>query len=321
MSRHIPPDLTADWLRRADERLAGIEDTKSKAFLLQSFTSLDFSAHVIKSCFETCHAACRSFTSEFDAHPRRRHRPRLLQRRSASATKDASLTILRIVNKPTTPPIAYALDKKNSRSTDEFHISVHHLGGGTFDVSLLTIDNGVFQVLAPAGDTHLRGEDCVNHFVHHFARDFKRKLKKDLPANVHALLRPKTAGERAKRALFSTSLPPATTAFVSKSTATPPFSAFGNLSNDVQLIKRAASRPPSPVPPKKRRLQSPPSPAKSPSCAPSGTQPSSPRPEQRDSASSSSSSSSSRKAVPHSPAWLQQPTNPNEEEGGMNLSP
>ncbi|KAG8914696.1 hypothetical protein FRC00_011361, partial [Tulasnella sp. 408] len=129
----------------------------------------------------------------------------------------------------------YGLDNKDSRGADEFHKVIYDLGGGTFDVSLLTIANDVFEVLATAGDIHLDGEDFVNHFVHHFARDFKCKLNYDLRSNPHALPRPKTARQRAKRTLFSTALPPATTAhsrsFIFKSTATSPFS---NISNDVQ---------------------------------------------------------------------------------------
>ncbi|KAG8915426.1 heat shock, partial [Tulasnella sp. 408] len=111
-------------------------------------------------------------------------------------------------------PIAYGLDK-NSRGAGEFHIIDYNLGGGIFDASLLTIENGVLEVLATAAC----GEDLV--------QDFKRELKKDLPSNAHALPRQTTARERAKRTLFSTGLSRATT-------ATSPFSAFGDMSNDVQ---------------------------------------------------------------------------------------
>ncbi|KAG8895229.1 70-kilodalton heat shock protein [Tulasnella sp. 408] len=98
---------------------------------------------------------------------------RLLQQRSASATKDSS-----------TPPPGLTILRINSHGADGFHIIVYGLGGGTSDVPLLTIDNGVFGFLATAGDTHLGGEDLVNHF----AQDFKRRLKKDFSSNAHALV-------------------------------------------------------------------------------------------------------------------------------------
>jgi molecular chaperone DnaK (HSP70) len=75
------------------------------------------------------------------------------------------------------------------------------LGGGTFDVSLLTIDGGIFEVKATAGDTHLSGEDFDNRSVNHFVEELKRKNKKDVQANKRALRRLRTACERAKRAL------------------------------------------------------------------------------------------------------------------------
>ena len=119
------------------------------------------------------------------------------------ATKDAGtiagLQVLRIVNEPTAAAIAYGLDKKGGES----RIIVYDLGGGTFDVSLLSIDEGVFVVLATAGDTHLGGEDFDNRLVDHFIQEFKRKNKKDLSSKPHALCRLRTACERAKRILSS----------------------------------------------------------------------------------------------------------------------
>lgn len=119
------------------------------------------------------------------------------------ATKDAGtiagLNVLRVVNEPTAAAIAYGLDKTG----DERLIIVYDLGGGTFDVSLLSIDNGVFEVLATAGDTHLGGEDFDNRLVNHFVNEFKRKHKKDLSTNPRALRRLRTACERAKRTLSS----------------------------------------------------------------------------------------------------------------------
>lgn len=121
------------------------------------------------------------------------------------ATKDAGtisgLTVLRIINEPTAAAIAYGLDKKIS---GERNVLIFDLGGGTFDVSLLTIEEGIFEVKATAGDTHLGGEDFDNRLVNHFAQEFKRKHKKDLSTNARALRRLRTACERAKRSLSST---------------------------------------------------------------------------------------------------------------------
>ena len=98
------------------------------------------------------------------------------------ATKDAGtiagLNVLRIINEPTAAAIAYGLDK----SEGESQIIVYDLGGGTFDVSLLTIEEGIFEVKATAGDTHLGGEDFDNRLVNHFVQEFKRKHKKGKPA-------------------------------------------------------------------------------------------------------------------------------------------
>eukprot|EP00658_Telonema_sp_P-2_P080090 TRINITY_DN78_c0_g1_i4.p1 TRINITY_DN78_c0_g1~~TRINITY_DN78_c0_g1_i4.p1 ORF type:complete len:649 (-),score=278.70 TRINITY_DN78_c0_g1_i4:171-2117(-) len=120
------------------------------------------------------------------------------------ATKDAGtiagLNVLRIINEPTAAAIAYGLDKK---ATGERNVLIFDLGGGTFDVSLLTIDDGIFEVKATAGDTHLGGEDFDNRLVNHFVQEFKRKHKKDFTANPRAMRRLRTACERAKRNLSS----------------------------------------------------------------------------------------------------------------------
>jgi heat shock protein 1/8 len=120
------------------------------------------------------------------------------------ATKDAGLiaglNVLRIINEPTAAAIAYGLDKKVE---GERNVLIFDLGGGTFDVSLLTIEEGIFEVKSTAGDTHLGGEDFDNRLVNHFVMEFKRKFKKDLSTNARALRRLRTACERAKRTLSS----------------------------------------------------------------------------------------------------------------------
>ena len=119
------------------------------------------------------------------------------------ATKDAGhiagLNVLRIINEPTAAAIAYGLDKKS----EEKNVLIFDLGGGTFDVSLLTIDDGIFEVKATAGDTHLGGEDFDNILMKYFIDEFKRKHKVDLSDNKRSLRRLKTACERAKRTLSS----------------------------------------------------------------------------------------------------------------------
>ena len=137
------------------------------------------------------------------------------------ATKDAGtisgMNVLRIINEPTAAAIAYGLDKK---VVGERNVLIFDLGGGTFDVSLLTIEEGIFEVKATAGDTHLGGEDFDNRLVNHFVQEFKRKNKKglfffplgnqrvvnhvlDLSSNPRAVRRLRTACERAKRTLSS----------------------------------------------------------------------------------------------------------------------
>merc|ERR1719333_1976829 len=122
------------------------------------------------------------------------------------ATKDAGaiagLNVMRIINEPTAAAIAYGLDKK-SNMAGEKNVLIFDLGGGTFDVSLLTIEEGIFEVKATAGDTHLGGEDFDNRMVDYFLTEFKRKFKKDLKSNQRALRRLRTACERAKRTLSS----------------------------------------------------------------------------------------------------------------------
>lgn len=119
------------------------------------------------------------------------------------ATKDAGtiagLNVLRIINEPTAAAIAYGLDKKGG----EKNVLIYDLGGGTFDVSLLTIDDGIFEVRATAGDTHLGGEDFDNILVDWAAEEFRRKHRIDIKENPRALRRLRTACERAKRILSS----------------------------------------------------------------------------------------------------------------------
>ncbi|XP_063225309.1 heat shock protein 68-like isoform X2 [Bacillus rossius redtenbacheri] len=121
------------------------------------------------------------------------------------ATKDAGaiagLNVLRIINEPTAAALAYGLDKNLK---GEKNVLIFDLGGGTFDVSILTIDEGsLFEVKATAGDTHLGGEDFDNRLVNHFVDEFKRKYKKDITKNPRAIRRLRTAAERAKRTLSS----------------------------------------------------------------------------------------------------------------------
>ena len=109
---------------------------------------------------------------------------------------------MRIINEPTAAAIAYGLDKKSSGG-GESNVLIFDLGGGTFDVSLLTIEEGIFEVKSTAGDTHLGGEDFDNRLVNFFVQEFKRKHKKDIADNPRALRRLRTACERAKRTLSS----------------------------------------------------------------------------------------------------------------------
>jgi len=120
------------------------------------------------------------------------------------ATKDAGaiagLNVLRIINEPTAAAIAYGLD---AEIKDEKKVLIFDLGGGTFDVSLLTIEDGIFEVMATAGNTHLGGEDFDNRLVEFFMEELKRKQRLDISQNQRALRRLRTACERAKRTLSS----------------------------------------------------------------------------------------------------------------------
>ena len=122
------------------------------------------------------------------------------------STKDAGviagLNVLRIINEPTAAAIAYGLDNKKD-TLEERNILIYDLGGGTFDVTLLSIEDGVFEVKATAGDTRLGGEDFDTRLVQHFTQDFKRKHKKDITENKRALRRLKTACENLKKTLSS----------------------------------------------------------------------------------------------------------------------
>merc|ERR1712222_122720 len=118
------------------------------------------------------------------------------------ATKDAGtisgMEVLRVINEPTAAAIAYGLDNKK---VGENTVVIFDLGGGTFDVSALAIEDGIFEVKSTAGDTHLGGEDFDNRLVQHFITEIKRKNKIDLSNNPRALRRLRTSCERAKRTL------------------------------------------------------------------------------------------------------------------------
>lgn len=128
--------------------------------------------------------------------------PAYFNNEQRQATKDAGtisgLNVLRIVNEPTAAAIAYGLDKKKE---GERNVLIFDLGGGTFDVSLLTIDEGVFEVKATAGDTHLGGEDFDSKLVEFCMEDFLKKTGVDIRKNPRAIRRLRTQCEKAKRIL------------------------------------------------------------------------------------------------------------------------
>ena len=123
------------------------------------------------------------------------------------ATKDAGviagLNVIRIINEPTAAALAYGLDRINNNDNQEKNVLIFDCGGGTFDVSILNIDSGLFEVKATGGNSHLGGSDIDNKLVEYFCTDFKRKHKKDLTTNARALKRLNASCETLKRTLSS----------------------------------------------------------------------------------------------------------------------